>query len=160
MKWIQTAARRPEWITYVAGHELLKRLQRLKEPSDLIHPIPRAWSMAMRAADEVVPANALDELLQIYWQPLYEHARLLGLSLQDTKDGVQSLCESRIRRSALRTADPGNGRLRSFLLAGLCRGVFPTRGVTAAAGSETFSPPLGDASAIRGPRRTARQSWW
>lgn len=79
------------------------------------------WSMVVRAADadEAVAAQALGELLQSYWQPLYVYARRSGLSPEDAEDGVQGFCESLIRRGSLRTADPGVGRLRSFLLGGL-----------------------------------------
>ena len=76
------------------------------------------WSLVIRAQglDGVTAQKALGELLQLYWSPLYVLARQSGLQAADAEDTVQGFCETLISRGSLKRADPGAGRLRSFLL--------------------------------------------
>jgi DNA-directed RNA polymerase specialized sigma24 family protein len=76
------------------------------------------WSLVVRAQgeDSAPTQKALGELLQLYWMPLYVLARQSGCQAADAEDAVQGFCESLITRGSLRRADPGLGRLRSFLL--------------------------------------------
>jgi RNA polymerase sigma-70 factor (ECF subfamily) len=58
---------------------------------------------------------ALEELLSIYWRPLYVYARRCGSSHTDAQDAVQGLCARLIEREFLAHLDPRRGRLRSYL---------------------------------------------
>ena len=79
------------------------------------------WSLVSRAtATEPASAvQALNELLRVYWRPLWAFARRSGLSPEDAEDAVQGFCESLIERASLGMANAEQGRLRSFLLGGL-----------------------------------------
>lgn len=82
-------------------------------------PFPATrWSLVNRAAgaDDVKAARALEELLKVYWQPLYVFARRSHLSPADAEDAVQGFCADVIRLEFLRSADRSRGKLRSFLL--------------------------------------------
>lgn len=80
---------------------------------------PTRWSLVVRATDgDALAVRALDELLGLYWQPLYVYARRSGLGVEDAEDAVQGFCESLISRQSLHSADQAAGRLRSFLLGG------------------------------------------
>ena len=71
------------------------------------------WSLVARAAESL---NALDELLAIYWYPLYAWARRRGHSPEDASDGVQSFLAKVCERNLMAQADAGRGKLRSWLL--------------------------------------------
>lgn len=60
---------------------------------------------------------ALEHLCQAYWYPLYAFARHRGLSPADAEDCTQSFFISVLEDGLFQKADPGRGRLRSFLLA-------------------------------------------
>lgn len=80
-------------------------------------PLTR-WSLVMRAGggDQTTALRAMGELLKTYWQPLYVFARRSGLDAADAEDAVQDFCADLIRLESLKTADQGQGKLRSFLL--------------------------------------------
>jgi RNA polymerase sigma-70 factor (ECF subfamily) len=75
------------------------------------------WSLVRRASgDGLVAHNALDELLTIYWYPLYAWARRRGLSPEDAGDGVQGFLGKVCERNLVAQADAERGKLRSWLL--------------------------------------------
>lgn len=75
------------------------------------------WSLVLAVQEGGGDSErALGMLLEVYWRPLYAFARRDGLSAEDAEDGVQGFYQSLISRGSLRSADPGLGRLRSFLL--------------------------------------------
>ena len=64
--------------------------------------------------------NALQDLLQRYWRPLYKFIRhVWGKSDEDAKDLTQEFFLHVIRRKLLERADPSRGSLRSLLKAAL-----------------------------------------
>ncbi len=91
--------------------------------ADEVHPgnvFPHTrWSLVLRTqdGDTEQARQALGELLKSYWRPLYVFARHSGAAVEDAKDAVQDFCAEMIRMDALRLAESGKGRLRSFLLA-------------------------------------------
>lgn len=58
----------------------------------------------------------MEEFCRIYWYPLYAAARRRGQSPEDAGDAVQALFAGLLAKDGLRRADPGRGRLRSWLL--------------------------------------------
>jgi len=76
------------------------------------------WSVVDAAgARDTAAFNALDELLRIYWQPLYRYARRKGKSREDAEDLVQGFMGHLLEDHSLRHADRAKGRFRTFLLA-------------------------------------------
>jgi RNA polymerase sigma-70 factor (ECF subfamily) len=60
--------------------------------------------------------NALSELCQIYWRPVYLFLRRDGISRDDAQDLTQSFFAEFIEDRTYARADPMKGRFRSFLL--------------------------------------------
>jgi DNA-directed RNA polymerase specialized sigma24 family protein len=88
---------------------------------DLLSPTfsfqPTRWSLVRRAAFRGdVGDPDLNEFCRIYWYPLFAAARRLGQSPENACDAVQTLFAGLIAKETLRRADPGRGRLRSWLL--------------------------------------------
>jgi DNA-directed RNA polymerase specialized sigma24 family protein len=61
--------------------------------------------------------EALAQLYERYWPPLYALARHPGFSPEDVQDLVQGFFEHLIESRALGAVDQAKGRFRSFLLA-------------------------------------------
>lgn len=76
------------------------------------------WSLVLAAGDTAAPGcrEALDELCELYWYPIYAFARRRGASAEDAQDQVQGFFSHLLERGTLKGADPGRGRFRSFLL--------------------------------------------
>ena len=79
---------------------------------------PRTRWTLIRSAQEdpAARANALKELLAVYWRPLYVFVRRKGLSAEETEDAVQELVVLLLERDFLQRLDPERGKLRSFLM--------------------------------------------
>jgi RNA polymerase sigma factor (sigma-70 family) len=79
------------------------------------------WSLVLRAADEARPGaeEALTELCQRYWYPLYAYVRRRGNSSHDAQDLTQSFFARLLEKKLLERVDPAKGKFRSFLLASL-----------------------------------------
>ena len=79
------------------------------------------WSLVLRAGKNSTTGAraALSSLCQIYWFPLYAHARRRGFSPHDAEDLTQEFFAQLLRRQAFAVADPNRGRFRSFLLAAM-----------------------------------------
>jgi DNA-directed RNA polymerase specialized sigma24 family protein len=94
--------------------------ERSQASSDGHFPATR-WSLVRAALfeDDQLARRSLGELLQSYWQPLYIFVRRSGLSHEDASDAVQSFWEMILKRGSLQSADPAQGKLRTFLLAAL-----------------------------------------
>jgi len=75
------------------------------------------WTLIRRAqGDEHSRKRALDELLCIYWRPLFQLARLRGLDAQQAADAVQGFSLRLLEgEDFVDRLDPERGRLRSFL---------------------------------------------
>lgn len=73
------------------------------------------WNLVRSARDRA----SLDELIRIYWKPLYFFVRQHGHDNETSKDIVQGFLAQLMERQALLRADPSRGRFRTFLLAAL-----------------------------------------
>ena len=73
------------------------------------------WNLVRVSRDR----DALNALIQIYWKPLYFFARRKGCDNETAKDVIQDFLTSLTERDGFVRADPGRGRFRTYLLAGL-----------------------------------------
>lgn len=63
--------------------------------------------------------QALSQLCEAYWMPLYVYLRRSGYSENDAEDFVQGYFEQFLGDDFLKSVDSAKGRFRSFLLASL-----------------------------------------
>jgi RNA polymerase sigma-70 factor (ECF subfamily) len=81
------------------------------------------WTVVLDAgASAVSPAHALDalsELCQLYWRPVYLFLRRQGTPQHDAQDLTQGFFADLIESRAYKRADQAKGRFRSFLLGAL-----------------------------------------
>lgn len=76
------------------------------------------WSQVIAAAGVSPTAdNALAELCEAYWYPVYAFVRRSGHSVDDASDLTQSFFTRVLEKQYLKEARPDRGRFRSFLLA-------------------------------------------
>ncbi len=75
------------------------------------HFPPTRWSLVIEHSD-----TALEELCQIYWQPIYAFARRFGMKAEDAEDLTQSFLASVADQETFFKADESKGRMRSFLI--------------------------------------------
>lgn len=76
------------------------------------------WTMVSEAGSEN-PTQALEELCQTYWFPLYAYIRRTGESKENAEDLTQGFFQHLLSRSDLVSLDREKGKFRSFLLASL-----------------------------------------
>ena len=78
------------------------------------------WSIVLQAGNSATVSahafNALSELCQIYWRPLYSFLRRQGCGAEDARDLIQGFFADLIESRAYVRADREKGRFRSFLL--------------------------------------------
>jgi len=76
------------------------------------------WSVVLLAGkeDSQQCAEALDRLCRVYWYPLYVYVRRRGHGVEDAQDLTQQFFAHLLRKGGLRSAHPGRGRFRTFLL--------------------------------------------
>ena len=81
------------------------------------------WSLIVRAGQEdpVGAHQALGELCQNYWYPLYAFVRRQGQSPADAEDMTQSFLAKLLEKNYLEDAQREKGKFRSFLLVALKR---------------------------------------
>jgi RNA polymerase sigma factor (sigma-70 family) len=79
------------------------------------------WSLVTAATGNCDPdgREALADLCQMYWPPLYAFLRRRGHAPEDAQDLTQGFFARMLERQDFRAADPARGRFRSFLLASL-----------------------------------------
>jgi RNA polymerase sigma factor (sigma-70 family) len=79
------------------------------------------WSLVLRAREEDLPRaqQALAELCQTYWYPLYAFVRRLGYQVHDAQDLTQDFFVAFLEKDFLQSVDQEKGRFRSFLLVAL-----------------------------------------
>ncbi|MEM7011106.1 MAG: sigma-70 family RNA polymerase sigma factor [Verrucomicrobiota bacterium] len=80
-------------------------------------PVTR-WSLILQAnsGNQRAQARAMEELCSIYWAPLYAFARSRGHSVEDSEDFTQTFVARLVHRDALKSVEPRDAKLRSFLL--------------------------------------------
>jgi RNA polymerase sigma-70 factor (ECF subfamily) len=76
------------------------------------------WSVVLKAgrSDTTRARDALANLCQIYWFPLYAYVRRRGYPSEDAKDLTQGFFARLLEQQTLANADPHCGRFRSFIL--------------------------------------------
>jgi RNA polymerase sigma-70 factor (ECF subfamily) len=76
------------------------------------------WSVVRRAlgSDDTEAAEALAALCEAYWYPLYAYIRRSGKGPHDAEDLTQGFFTRLLARDILASANPGKGKLRTFLL--------------------------------------------
>ena len=79
------------------------------------------WSQVLAARDgsETESRQALGELCEAYWYPLYAFVRRHGHSEEEARDLTQAYFAQVLEREYLEDVEQGAGRFRSFLLASL-----------------------------------------
>ena len=78
------------------------------------------WSLVAAAAEPTAETNqALAELCQAYWYPLYAFVRRRGHAPADACDLTQGFFTRLMQKNDLAAADQSRGRFRSFLLSSL-----------------------------------------
>jgi DNA-directed RNA polymerase specialized sigma24 family protein len=77
------------------------------------------WSIVAQSALTEVPeaANALAQLCEVYWPPIYSFVRRRGYAPPVAQDLTQSFFTFFLRTKAYARTDPLHGKFRSFLLA-------------------------------------------
>jgi len=82
-----------------------------------------AWSVVLAAGSlsESHAREALAELCQMYWPPIYAYLRKRGFNRDDAQDLTQIFFQRIVQDETLRRATPARGRFRSFLLGALTR---------------------------------------
>jgi DNA-directed RNA polymerase specialized sigma24 family protein len=77
------------------------------------------WSMVLAAHEADSPASqeALSQLCETYWYPVYAFIRRRGHEPEPAKDLTQEFFSRLIAKKYLRVADRERGRFRTFLLA-------------------------------------------
>src|ERR1051325_11033196 len=77
------------------------------------------WSLVLAAVNVDSPKarEALEQLCQDYWYPIYAFIRRKGYDVEKARDLTQELFARLIGKDYLKTADREKGRFRTFLLA-------------------------------------------
>jgi RNA polymerase sigma factor (sigma-70 family) len=75
------------------------------------------WSLILTVAGRGEGADdALSELCQVYWRPVYAYVKRHGHSPQDAADFTQAFFLYLLEHECFERADPSRGRFRTFLL--------------------------------------------
>ena len=79
------------------------------------------WSvvLAAGAASGEDARDALTQLCESYWYPLYAYVRRRGYAAADAQDLTQAFFARLLEKQSLQVVDPQRGRFRSFLLASM-----------------------------------------
>ena len=79
------------------------------------------WTMVLHAGRSDTPraSEALRELCEAYWYPLYAYVRSRGHSPHDAEDLTQGFFAKLLRLQSLADVSPEKGKFRAFLLASL-----------------------------------------
>jgi DNA-directed RNA polymerase specialized sigma24 family protein len=102
----------------LAWLQLSVRIFTMPEVRDTKTPFPATrWTLVRRVrAGGSHGSQALEELCQAYWFPLYGWARRSGVQPADAEDLVQGFFGHAMRKQLFERADKEKGRLRTFLL--------------------------------------------
>lgn len=73
------------------------------------------WNLVRACGDR----ESMNELVSMYWKPLYFFVRQHGVDNETSKDIVQDFLAAAIERQSFPKADPARGRFRTFLTASL-----------------------------------------
>lgn len=80
---------------------------------------PTLWTVVLRAKDPSSPdrRQALEQLIEIYWKPVYFFVRRRGHDVESAKDLSQSFFAAFLEQDFLKSVARDKGRFRSFLQA-------------------------------------------
>jgi RNA polymerase sigma factor (sigma-70 family) len=80
---------------------------------------PTAWTQVLGARDGLAAEarSAWDQLVDVYWKPVYFQVRRKGHNVEDAKDLTQQFFTSLLERGALKAVDPAKGKFRTFVRA-------------------------------------------
>lgn len=78
---------------------------------------PTLWTVVLRARGH--SREALEELLQAYWKPVYFYIRRWGESVENSKDLTQGFFAEFLERDFLKDVSREKGRFRTFLVTAL-----------------------------------------
>ena len=76
------------------------------------------WTVVLQAGDQNSPIRqqALAELLEAYWYPLYSYVRRQGYSADAAEDLIQAFTANILEKNIFRSVREGQGRFRNFVL--------------------------------------------
>ena len=79
------------------------------------------WSVVLEAGQgsTAQAQEALEKLCQAYWYPVYAFVRRKGHAVEEAQDLTQAFFARILERQSLKSANPGRGKFRSFLLGAL-----------------------------------------
>jgi len=79
------------------------------------------WSVVMAAGEDAtdVSREALAQLCERYWGPLYAYVRRRGHDAHDAQDVIQGFFAQFLERGCIKAASPGRGKFRAYLLTAL-----------------------------------------
>jgi RNA polymerase sigma-70 factor (ECF subfamily) len=79
------------------------------------------WSVVVEAGQSDSPkaSEAISQLCQAYWYPLYAYVRRKGYQAPDAQDLTQEFFARLLARNYVTGADRGRGKFRSYLLGAL-----------------------------------------
>jgi RNA polymerase sigma-70 factor (ECF subfamily) len=85
------------------------------------HFLTTRWTVVLSAGRKSSPQSdqALAELCQTYWYPLYAYVRRQGLNKEDAEDVVQAFFGRFLEKNYLEGLSAERGKFRAFLLASL-----------------------------------------
>jgi RNA polymerase sigma-70 factor (ECF subfamily) len=91
------------------------------EPAGAARFTTTRWSVVLAAQRDSTPQarEALTQLCERYWHPLYAYLRRSGHGVDEAQDLTQAFFARILEKRTFREADPERGRFRSFLLASL-----------------------------------------
>lgn len=96
--------------------------QKARQPGENRVFATTQWSLVVAAAknDSVAGSSeALEQLCQNYWYPLYAYVRRRGFSPDESADLTQAFFAQFLEKNSIEHADPDRGRFRTFLLTSL-----------------------------------------
>jgi RNA polymerase sigma-70 factor (ECF subfamily) len=82
------------------------------------------WTLVLEmqeAESTQASADALNQLCQIYWRPVFVYIRSWGKSVDDAQDLTQGFFAMLLSKQSLSAVAPDKGKLRTFLLVALKR---------------------------------------
>jgi RNA polymerase sigma factor (sigma-70 family) len=124
------------------------------------------WTIVLRAGDSATVSahafNALSELCQIYWRPLYSFLRKQGYDAENARDLTQGFFADLIETRAYARADREKGRFRSFLLGTLKHYIADVRdhGRALKRGGGMILQDLDDKTTAEAEAQIARATKW
>ena len=75
------------------------------------------WTLIVAAAGgDTIARDALSELCQIYWRPVYAYIRRHGYTPEESADLTQAFFLALLEHRGFEKADPSLGRFRSYLV--------------------------------------------